>query len=444
MDDLYRMEVQIYDNAGGIKRTWNLLNQGGRSIIMRADTFYNILGADFYTGVPDSQLKALCDFLIYKYGTDPLHHVIAANEGNATALAAGYHLATCKVPVVYMQNSGEGNVINPVASLLSDEVYGIPCIFVIGWRGEPGIHDEPQHVYQGKVTCKLLEVMDIEYQILSKDTSSDELRSWVARFADRLDAGKSVAIVVRKGALTFDEKVEYKNVYALSREEIIETIVKYTGDDPIVSTTGKASRELFEIRERCAGGASGSGRADTADGDSDSIGDIHGRDFLTVGSMGHASSIAMGIAIQKPEKRVWCIDGDGAALMHMGAMAVISDIKPKNMIHVVINNGAHETVGGQPTVLAGRNLATFAGDLGYAKCYSAEDIDELNKILTEICKKDRLDDKKMGYLDGGACIDGPIFLEVKCAIGARADLGRPTTSAKENKEAFMKLLLGRA
>ncbi len=428
---------------------------------MQVDTFFSALGADFYTGVPDSQLKALCDFLIYKYGTDPLHHVIAANEGNATALAAGYHLATGKVPVVYMQNSGEGNVINPVASLLSDEVYGIPCIFVIGWRGEPGIHDEPQHVYQGKVTCKLLEVMDIEYQILSKDTSSDELRSWMARFADRLDAGKSVAIVVRKGALTFDEKVEYKNVYALSREEIIETIVKYTGDDTIVSTTGKASRELFEIRERCAvgtgdvpgesgevcesaGGASGFGGVDAADDDSDSAGDIHGRDFLTVGSMGHASSIALGIALQKPDKRVWCIDGDGAALMHMGAMAVISDIKPKNLIHVVINNGAHETVGGQPTVLAGRNLATFAGDLGYAKCYSAEDIDELNRILTEICNNNHSKGDNTSCTENGACIDGPIFLEVKCAIGARADLGRPTTSAKENKDAFMKLLLGRA
>ncbi|MBQ4463126.1 MAG: phosphonopyruvate decarboxylase, partial [Eubacterium sp.] len=349
---------------------------------MRADTFYNILGADFYTGVPDSQLKALCDFLIYKYGTDPKHHVIAANEGNATALAAGYHLATGKVPVVYMQNSGEGNVVNPVASLLSDEVYGIPCIFVIGWRGEPGVHDEPQHVYQGKVTCKLLEVMDIEYQILGKETSSEELSSWMLRFRERLDAGKSVAIVVMKGALTFDEKVEYKNGYTLSREEIIETIVKYTGDDPIVSTTGKASRELFEIRERCAGGVAGkpgvTGDGDISDDRKDgcAAADIHSRDFLTVGSMGHASSIALGIALQKPDKRVWCIDGDGAALMHMGAMAVISDLKPKNMIHVVINNGAHETVGGQPTVLAGLNISKFAGDLGYEKHYLAEDIDE--------------------------------------------------------------------
>ena len=343
---------------------------------MKVESFFEILNSDFYTGVPDSQLKALCDFLMQKYGTDPAHHVIAANEGNATALAAGYHLATGKVPVVYMQNSGEGNVINPVASLLSDEVYGIPCIFVIGWRGEPGVHDEPQHIYQGKVTCKLLEVMDIEYQILSKSTTEDELRGYMAGFSDRLEAGKSVAIVVRKGALSFDEKVEYKNGYALSREEIIETIVKYTGDDPIVSTTGKASRELFEIRERNAGGAVGAS-ADAGDGNV-AAADIHGHDFLTVGSMGHASSIALGIALQKPDKRIWCIDGDGAALMHMGAMAVISDIKPKNLIHVVINNGAHETVGGQPTVLKSRDIAKVASDLGYVKCYQAEDKDELN------------------------------------------------------------------
>ncbi len=405
---------------------------------MRVESFFDILGVDFYSGVPDSQLKALCDFLMQKYGTDPTHHVIAANEGNATALAAGYHLATGKVPVVYMQNSGEGNVINPVASLLSDEVYAIPCIFVIGWRGEPGVHDEPQHIYQGKVTCKLLEVMDIEYQILSESTTEEELRGYMAAFRDRLDAGKSVAFVVRKGALTFGEKVEYRNDYVMTREEIIEHIAKVSGDDPIVSTTGKASRELFEIRERMAGDVPRESNVVGASG-VDSAVDVHGRDFLTVGSMGHASSIALGIALQKPEKRIWCIDGDGAALMHMGAMAVISDIKPKNLIHIVINNGAHETVGGQPTVLNGRDLAKVASDLGYEKCYSAEDIDGLNRILTEISGASvKIGDATADGTDESEGIVGPIFLEVKCAIGARADLGRPTTSAKENKEAFMR------
>lgn len=397
---------------------------------MQVENFFDIIGADFYAGVPDSQLKALCDFLMEEYGTDPVHHIIAANEGNATALAAGYHLATGKVPVVYMQNSGEGNVINPVASLLSDDVYAIPCIFVIGWRGEPGVKDEPQHAFQGKVTGRLLEVMDIEYRILSMSTTDDEVRGWRADFEERLSAGKSVAIVVRKGALEYDKKIGYKNDYAMTREGVITHIVKFTGDDPIVSTTGKASRELFEIREAIADAEVAEESARPAGEQSEDMDGVqagnsdltHARDFLTVGSMGHASSIALGIALQKPEKRVWCIDGDGAALMHMGAMAVIGDINPKNLIHIVINNGAHETVGGQPTAIKDRNLCEFASSLGYAQTYRAEDYDSLDKILSEI---------------GG---DGAIFIEVLCAIGARADLGRPTTTPIENKEAFMKLL----
>ena len=371
---------------------------------MRADSFYDILGADFYTGVPDSQLKALCDYLLERFGLDPKHHLIAANEGNAVGLAAGYHLATGRVPVVYMQNSGEGNAINPIASLLSDEVYGIPCIFVKGWRGEPGVHDEPQHIYQGKITCSLLELMDIDYLILGKDTTEEELKDGISSFRERINEGRSVAIVVRKGALEWQAKKEENAGSLPSREEIIEHIVRFTGDDPIVSTTGKASRELFEIRK-----------------------DRHEKDFLTVGSMGHASSIALGIAIQKPDKRVWVIDGDGAALMHMGAMAVIGDVKPSNLIHIVINNGTHDTVGGQPHSMRDRNFAILSSGLGYTNSYRAEDIDKLDNILTEIS-----DDM----------VDGPIFIEVMSATGARDDLGRPTTSAKENKEGFMGFLSG--
>ena len=242
---------------------------------MRVEEFVKALNADFFTGVPDSQLKALCNYLIFTYGVNGTNHVIAANEGNAVGLAAGYHLATGRVPVVYMQNSGEGNVINPVASLLNDKVYGIPCIFVIGWRGEPGVHDEPQHVYQGEVTCKLLDVMDVRYLILSKDTAPEEVAEKMKEFKELLAQGKQVAFVVRRGALSFDGKTEYKNGNAMKREDIIRHVVAVSGDDPIVSTTGKASRELFEIREANREG--------------------HGRDFLTVGSMGHSSSIARNI-----------------------------------------------------------------------------------------------------------------------------------------------------
>ena len=370
---------------------------------MKVEAFVRCLGADFYTGVPDSQLKALCNWLMATYGTDPKHHVIAANEGNCTALAAGYHLATGKVPVVYMQNSGEGNIINPAASLLNDHVYGIPVIFVIGWRGEPGVHDEPQHVYQGMVTLKLLEDMDIAAFVVSPETTEEELAAKMAEFRGILAAGKDVAFVIRKGALTDAPKVEYRNDHPMLREEIIRHILAFTGEDPIVSTTGKASRELFELRE-----AAGQG---------------HGHDFLTVGSMGHASSIALGIALQRPEQRVWVVDGDGAALMHMGAMAVIGAAKPKNLIHVVINNGAHETVGGMPTAAGKTDLCAVARACGYASAVRAEDFDGLDVAL-----------------HAARDAEGPVFVEALCAIGARADLGRPTTTAMENKERFMETL----
>lgn len=369
---------------------------------MRVEDFVEILGADFYTGVPDSQLKPLCNYLINKYGISN-NHVIAANEGNCTALAAGYHLATGKVPVVYMQNSGIGNIINPVASLLNDKVYAIPCIFIVGWRGEPGIHDEPQHIYQGEVTVKLLKDIGIEVFILSKDTDKIELKNVMERFKSVLSNGNDVAFVVRKDALSYDEKVEYKNDNEMTREEIINHIVAITGDDPIISTTGKASRELFEIREQKKQG--------------------HEHDFLTVGSMGHSSSIALGIAMNKQDKKIWCIDGDGAVLMHMGAMAVIGSRSQKNFVHIVINNGAHETVGGMPTVASKIDLCRIAEGCGYSKVMSVSNSSELDNAVKKVKKLDEL-----------------CFIEVKASIGARGDLGRPTNTASENKKKFMDFL----
>ena len=370
---------------------------------MKVEKFIEIVGADFYTGVPDSQLKALCNYLMATYGIDPKHHVIAANEGNCTALAAGYHLATRKIPVVYMQNSGEGNIINPVASLLNDKVYAIPVVFIIGWRGEPGIHDEPQHIYQGEITLKLLADMGIETFVIGKETTAEELSAKMDEFRSILATGKSVAFVIRKGALTDAPQVEYKNNNKMVREEIIQHIVKASGEDLIVSTTGKASRELFEIR--------------VANGQS------HKYDFLTVGSMGHSSSIALGIAINKPTQRVWCLDGDGAVLMHMGAMAVIGANKPKNLLHIVINNDAHETVGGMPTVASSINLVQIALACGYPNAVCVDNFEDLDKELNEAKSKNELS-----------------LIEVKCAIGARDNLGRPTTTALENKQNFMEYL----
>ena len=350
---------------------------------MKVEKLVEIIGSDFYTGVPDSQLKALCNYLMSRYGIDPHHHVIAANEGSCTALAAGYHLATGKVPVVYMQNSGEGNIINPVA--------------------EPGIHDEPQHIYQGEVTVKLLEDMDIATYVIGKETTDEEAAEAMDSFRKILAAGKDVAFVIRKGALTDAPKVEYKNDYTMVREEIIQHIVKASGEDPIISTTGKASRELFETR--------------AANGQS------HKYDFLTVGSMGHSSSIALGVAVNKPEQRIWCIDGDGAVLMHMGALAVMGANKPANLIHVVINNGAHETVGGMPTVAGSIDLVKIALACGYPNAVCVDSFEDLDHELEAAKARNELS-----------------LIEVECSIGARDDLGRPTTTALENKQNFMEYL----
>lgn len=370
---------------------------------MDVKEFVRVLGADFYTGIPDSQIKALCNYLINEYGINEKHHIIAANEGNCTALAAGYHLATNKVPVVYMQNSGEGNIINPVASLLNDKVYAIPVIFVIGWRGEPGKHDEPQHIYQGEVTCKLLDDMDIKNFVVNKNTTVDELEKVMNDYKKILKSGKDVAFVIKKGALIYNEEIEYKNDNSITREEIINHIVNVTNEDPIISTTGKASRELFEIRTK--------------------RNQSNKYDFLTVGSMGHSSSICLGVAINKKNQKIWCIDGDGAAIMHMGSMAVIGSISPKNMVHIVINNGAHETVGGMPTVASKIDMVGIAKACGYSYAVSVDNFDDLDNELLKAKSRNELS-----------------FIEVMSSIGARDDLGRPTTSAIENKKNFMDYL----
>ena len=370
---------------------------------MKVEKLIEIIGADFYTGVPDSQLKAFCNYLMSTYGIDSRHHIIAANEGNCTALAAGYHLATGKVPVVYMQNSGEGNIINPVASLLNDKVYAIPVIFIIGWRGEPGTHDEPQHIYQGEVTIKLLEDMGIATFIISQDTTDNEVEARMEEYRAILATGKDVAFIIRKGALTDAPQVDYHNNYKMTREEIIQHIVKVSGEDPIISTTGKASRELFETRVKNS--------------------QSHKYDFLTVGSMGHSSSIALGVALNKPKTRIWCIDGDGAVLMHMGAMAVVGSFKPQNLVHIVINNGAHETVGGMPTVANGMDLVAVAKACGYPFAVCVDSFELLDKELEFAKERNELS-----------------LIEIKTCIGARDDLGRPTTSALDNKQNFMEYL----
>ena len=362
-------------------------------------------GIDFYTGVPDSLLKALCNELYTRYGTGTDMHVVAHNEGGAVALCAGHFLASGRPGLCYMQNSGLGNAVNPLASLMDPEVYAIPCLLVIGWRGEPGVKDEPQHVKQGAVTLGQLDLLGIPYRILSPDTSDE---SFLADFRDlcsALDSGRTAALVIRKGALQSDCKPVYGNSYLMSRETAAGIILSAASpDDVFVSTTGKLSREIFELRE--------------------SKNEGHARDFLTVGSMGHASMIALRIAVEQPRRKVWCLDGDGAALMHLGALPVIGRRLPGNLIHVIINNGAHETVGGMPVCCGAMNIPALAAASGYSSVFSADSEESLQHILDEA-------------LPAAA---GPVLIEVRCACGSRADLGRPTTTPVGNRDDMMDFL----
>jgi phosphonopyruvate decarboxylase len=373
--------------------------------MIRPQFFYDALasyGIDFYAGVPDSLLKNLCAYITDH--ADANHNIIAANEGGAMGLAAGHYLATGQIPVVYMQNSGEGNIINPLASLTDPDVYNIPVLLVIGWRGKPGVHDEPQHVKQGKVTTGLLNVMGIDYTVLSKE--EDKAETQIQKAIAYMQASKQCyALVIEKDTFE-DYKLQNvdKNDLIMSREEAVQTVAEALGEkDCIVSTTGMISRELFEYRTAMNQG--------------------HERDFLTVGSMGHASQIALGIALAQPERRVWCFDGDGAAIMHMGSMAIVANKAPKNYIHVIFNNGAHDSVGGQPTVGLKMDLPAVAKAVGYNACYSVE----TNEYLAELLSKVKI-------------MEGPVLLEVKVKKGNRKDLGRPTTTPVENKEALMNFL----
>lgn len=357
-------------------------------------------GIDCFAGVPDSLLKNVCAYITDH--CDAQHNIIAANEGAAVGFAAGHYLATGKPACVYMQNSGQGNIINPLASLTDSEVYNIPVLLLIGWRGRPGVHDEPQHVKQGKVTTGLLNVMGINYEVLSKE--EDKASKQIDKAIRALERNEVFALVIEKD--TFDEyKLQNNpaNDLEMSREDAIRTVASVLGPkDVIVSTTGMISRELFETREAWGQG--------------------HERDFLTVGSMGHASQIALGIALEKTDRRVWCFDGDGATIMHMGSMAITASKRPANYIHVIFNNGAHDSVGGQPTVGLNIDIPAIAKAVGYVATYSVSTQEQLAGVL------------------GCMTFQGPVLLEVRVKKGNRKDLGRPTTTPIQNKEALMAFL----
>lgn len=367
--------------------------------------FYNTLkenNLDFFCGVPDSLLKDFCAYITDN--VEPTKNIITANEGNAIAFAAGHYLATGNPGVVYMQNSGLGNCINPLLSLTDEEVYKIPLLMLIGWRGEPNVKDEPQHIKQGKVTDKILNACSIEYEILPLELNQ-ALNTLLKACKYIKENKKPFAIIIKKG--TF-EKYQLKNAktnnFELTREDAIKQTAKIIDSNSvIISTTGQISRELYEYRE--------------------SLQQPHNKDFLTVGSMGHASSIAAGIAIENPQKNVYCFDGDGAFIMHMGALPVIAELNLKNFKHIVFNNEAHDSVGAQPTSADKIDFVKLAKSCGYKESFSVDKEKDLEKALSDLAKA-----------------QGPALLEIKVKCGARKDLGRPKEKPQENKESFMSFL----
>ncbi len=360
-------------------------------------------GIDFFTGVPDSLLADICACITATLPPD--NHIIAANEGAAVALASGYHLATGKVPAVYLQNSGLGNATNPLLSLADKHVYSIPILLVIGHRGEPGVKDEPQHVTQGRIQEKMLNAMEIPFATIGPEVDNYE-QIVLNLLKEARNESKPVALVIKKDTFTKFKLADANNqpLASMIKEEVIEKLAHQLPDSAIVvSTTGKTSRELFEVRAREQAG--------------------HHRDFLTVGSMGHCSMIALGVAIQKKEREVYCFDGDGAVIMHAGSLAIAGLNAPPNFKHIVLNNGSHDSVGGQPTVGFSINIPAMAVACGYKEARTVKTPEELEQAVS--------------WLQN---IQGPVMLEVWVKKGSRKDLGRPTRTTLQNKQDFMKNL----
>jgi phosphonopyruvate decarboxylase len=364
-------------------------------------------GVDFFSGIPDSLLKNICSYIADN--TSEKNHIIAANEGNSIAIGIGYYLSTGKVPLIYMQNSGLGNAINPLLSLADRDVYSVPLLLMIGWRGEPGVKDEPQHKKQGRVTTALLEAMEIPYKILSVDNNLVEMESALKKMLSIAKKdNRPCALLIKKSF--FDEyklqsDVPYKR--PLYREEAIEIILNSLDEpDIIVSTTGVTSRELFEYREKLNTG--------------------HEKDFLTVGGMGHASQIAIGVALQKQNRKIYCLDGDGSLIMHMGSLAINASMNCKNFKHIVFNNCAHDSVGGQPTVGGKINIISIALNSGYKWGMVVSNKSEIRSALGEM-----------------KAVNGPAILEIQVKKGFRDNLSRPTTTPIQNKKTFMEFLTGK-
>lgn len=356
---------------------------------------------EFFSGVPDSLLRNFCNCIADQVNESS--HVITANEGAAVGLSLGYYLGTGKIPLVYMQNSGLGNIVNPILSLASSEVYGVPMLLMIGWRGKPGEKDEPQHIHQGRILLKMLDVLDIPYVILSGDL--DKAKYETSNLIEKSKKeSRPTALVINNDLFETYTKLETKSFFEITRDQAICTVASSIDEDSaIVATTGMASRELFEYRS------------------TNNLG--HQKDFLTVGGMGHASQIALGLAMKQPNRTIYCLDGDGAALMHLGSLGISGQSNCKNFVHVVLNNGVHGSVGGQPTIGFNINFCDIAKSCGYVevfKCSTEEEIISALKLSKNVC--------------------GPSFVEIQISNKNKKGIGRPTSTPKENKINLMKYL----
>jgi len=357
------------------------------------------MGISVIAGVPDSTLKQFCDGLqTYQGG---LQHYVTANEGAAVGVAVGTYLSSGKPACIYLQNSGIGNMVNPIASLANEEVYGIPMLFLVGWRGEPGVKDEPQHVFQGKITCELFEVMHVDYSVIDKNTTTEQMLDILTRAEDAFAQSKQYAIIVKKDTFESAEKYKWSNGNELNREEVLGELIRCIPEDGlIVSTTGKISRELYEQSNQIKGN--------------------HESLFMTVGGMGHASMIAFGVAQNDRNKKVYCVDGDGAILMHMGSLPFLAANAGKNFVHIVVNNQAHESVGSMPTGCQEIKIAEVAKACGYKQAERIESREQLEELKRKLNSQ-----------------EGPCLYEIMVGLGSRADLGRPKESARENRDGFM-------
>lgn len=335
---------------------------------------------NFFTGVPDSVLKDFTENLPKK------RNYIMANEGLSVSLGIGYYLKTKKVPLIYFQNSGLGNAINPLVSVAHKNVYSIPMVLLIGWRGAPDIKDEPQHIQQGKSTISILKNIGIKSVILKKDLNLSKLGTAIDLAKRRLEP---IAILVKKNLFSkSSKKIFVKNSYSLQRSEVIKFILNQISYKNIIfSSTGYISRELnhhIKIKK-----------------------DKKIRAFFNVGGMGHTSSLALGYSINSRDKII-CLDGDGALMMHMGCMANIGTFSKKNFLHILFNNGTHESVGGQTTNSFNINFKKFSQSVNYKSYYSIKNKKDLKKKLPKLFKK-----------------DGPSLCEIFIQNKSIKNLGRP-------------------